>query len=84
MSAKKRKKQLDFTYAEIGVLMQLPCEYCGDNSKYNGIDRVDNSKGYTKDNSVPCCEKCNYGKNVYSATEYIEHCKRVADFRVGI
>jgi hypothetical protein len=26
---------------------------------YNGIDRVDNSRGYDFDNVVPCCRECN-------------------------
>lgn len=29
---------------------------------YNGIDRVDNSKGYIKENCVPCCKPCNIAK----------------------
>lgn len=29
---------------------------------YNGIDRVNNSEGYTLDNAVPCCEICNRAK----------------------
>lgn len=29
---------------------------------YNGIDRVDNSLGYSKSNSVPCCGICNRAK----------------------
>lgn len=35
-----------------------------DNTKYlyNGIDRVDNDKGYTIENSVPCCSHCNFAK----------------------
>lgn len=28
----------------------------------NGIDRIDSSKGYTEDNVVPCCERCNRAK----------------------
>ena len=28
----------------------------------NGVDRWDNSKGYTVENSVSCCTNCNYGK----------------------
>ena len=30
---------------------------------YNGIDRLDSSLGYTKDNIVTCCKICNYAKN---------------------
>lgn len=30
---------------------------------HNGIDRFDNSYGYTIANSVPCCTRCNRAKN---------------------
>jgi len=29
---------------------------------YNGIDRVNNTLGYTEENSVPCCKTCNLAK----------------------
>jgi hypothetical protein len=29
---------------------------------YNGLDRVDNSRGHYIDNVVPCCRMCNYSK----------------------
>jgi hypothetical protein len=29
---------------------------------YNGLDRVDNDKGYTLDNVVSCCKTCNFAK----------------------
>lgn len=35
-----------------------PCIYCGDNKRI-GLDRIDNTKGHTKDNVVPCCYDCN-------------------------
>lgn len=38
------------------------CVYCGDNKKI-GCDRIDNSKGHTKDNVVPCCIECNAARN---------------------
>lgn len=37
---------------------------------HNGIDRVDNSRGYEKDNCVPCCSHCNYAKRTLSQKEF--------------
>lgn len=39
-----------------------PCVYCGDTNRV-GCDRIDNSKGHTKDNVVPCCFECNCARN---------------------
>jgi hypothetical protein len=57
-------------------MTQLLCHYCGaapsnkitnsgeDNYYvYTGVDRKDNTKGYTTDNVVPCCSVCNRAKN---------------------
>lgn len=43
------------------------------NSKYiyNGIDRIDNSKGYTKENSITACKQCNISKSTYSQQDFI-------------
>lgn len=38
--------------------------------KYNGIDRVDNTKGYTIDNVVSCCKYCNTAKSNHSIEEF--------------
>ena len=62
------------------------CHYCGEKPKElladkqrnasdipfkrNGIDRVDNSKGYTIDNVIPCCRNCNIAKSTMSYSEY--------------
>ena len=45
--------------------------------KYNGIDRVDNSRGYEIDNVVPCCRECNTIK--HDSLSYDEM-KAVAQF----
>ena len=46
--------------------------------RYNGIDRMDNARGYTVDNVVPCCFRCNRAKYTYSHDEFIAHCVNVA------
>ena len=33
---------------------------------FSGIDRVDGHKGYSIENCVPCCKKCNLKKNKVS------------------
>lgn len=43
-------------------ILTQPCVYCGD-TKRIGCDRVDNSKGHTKDNVVPCCVECNTARS---------------------
>lgn len=48
----------------------------------NGIDRLDNSVGYTPDNSVACCTTCNRAKRELSVAEFSEWLDRVVAFRV--
>lgn len=37
-----------------------PCAHCGESDWHKiGCNRLDNTKGHTKDNVEPCCKKCN-------------------------
>ena len=38
------------------------CFYCGDTERL-GLDRIDNTKGHTKDNVVVCCYECNTARS---------------------
>ena len=38
---------------------------------YNGVDRVDNSAGYTRENTVSCCEVCNRAKGTMGQAEFL-------------
>lgn len=40
---------------------------------YNGIDRIDNTKGYILDNCVPCCGDCNRSKRTLEFDEFRNH-----------
>lgn len=44
----------------------------------NGIDRIDNSKGYLPNNVVPCCTQCNIMKNHFSISDFLQHVKAIA------
>ncbi len=39
-------------------ILPCACVYCGDRWKI-GCDRIDNSRGHSMDNVVPCCKLCN-------------------------
>ncbi len=49
-------------------ILLAPCHYCGD-TKRVGCDRIDNNKGHSKDNVVPCCIECNTARNNYFTYE---------------
>jgi hypothetical protein len=44
----------------------------------NGIDRVDNTRGYDLDNCVPCCPTCNIAKAQLTVPQFREWAMRVA------
>ena len=48
--------------------------------KYNGIDRIDSSKGYISGNVISCCKNCNTAKNILSQKEFKDLIKRIYDF----
>lgn len=90
-SARQRGLEFSITKEEFRKITSKSCEYCGRapeqySKKYhikgepyyhNGLDRVDNSLGYTVDNVVSCCRQCNIAKNSYSQQEFFDWVKRV-------
>lgn len=47
---------------------------------FNGVDRLDNSKGYTLENSVSCCIYCNRAKSDLSLDEFKERIKKIYNY----
>lgn len=50
---------------------------------YNGIDRVDNTLGYSITNSVSCCENCNRMKLDLTRDEFLTHIKKIYKYIFG-
>lgn len=84
VSARKRNLEFSLTEDQFRKLSQQNCFYCGTkphnssnhvkcNGKfiYNGVDRVDNLKGYTIDNCVACCGICNRMKNAHTQQDFL-------------
>jgi len=81
------KKNLDFVLSrdEYLCLITQDCYLCGKNSNsrhLNGIDRIDNNKGYTLDNVKPCCANCNYMKKNYILDDVLNKCMDIYSFNI--
>lgn len=77
-------------------LFLSPCFYCGidpsgvqrsrrggEDFAYNGIDRVDNGRGYEGGNVVPCCAMCNYAKRDMTTVQFLTWVERVHSYQSG-
>lgn len=70
---KCRTSNIDLTFAEYSQIFDnnTVCYYCNQPFKTvgSGLDRLDNNKGYTKNNVVPCCGICNLIRGKYLTPE---------------
>lgn len=88
-----RRRNLEFTLSldDFEFITSSNCEYCGlpavrvfnDYGRFktpylcNGIDRVNNELGYTKENCVACCKECNFAKGRLAQSEFYEWIRRI-------
>ena len=89
-NAKYKGRQFQLSEDEARRFFESQCYYCGnypstkcDHPKlygyyvYNGIDRLDNKRGYVVDNCVSCCERCNKKKMTDSYTDFVDWIEQV-------
>lgn len=85
-AANYRNYEFDITIEEMISIIERNCYYCGsppmvyigdksylaegEEYKRLGIDRKDNKKGYTINNCVSCCFKCNMAKQEMSIEDF--------------
>lgn len=84
-NARKREYLFDLSKEQFRQLIEQPCYYCGNSGReitksatygglmVNGIDRIDNNKGYIKGNVVACCTMCNYMKRDFGLRVFLTH-----------
>ncbi len=95
--AKNKNRDFTLTASEFRTLVDGDCHYCGSkpankrrlNPKKdseiilcNGIDRVNNDLGYTKENCVSCCIICNKAKGDISQDEWLSYLDRLSVYHV--
>jgi hypothetical protein len=90
LNAARASHVFGLSFEQFHTLTVQPCCYCGapptmcwQAGRYNGacashgLDRTDNSKGYTLDNVVPCCKICNRAKSNLTVDEFAAWLERV-------
>jgi len=88
-AAKRNKLPFKLSFDEFVSMTQLDCFYCGEKPSrteerakagsftYNGIDRIDSTKGYVKGNIVPCCSTCNYIKSNMDQKDFFAQIEKI-------
>lgn len=67
------------TVEQVEAVVHCECAYCGAlPSPRNGIDRIDNSLGYTPDNVTACCLTCNRAKADMNMAQFISWIDRLS------
>lgn len=73
-SAFKKGKPFRLTKEQFTEIVTKACVYCGFKSNsVIGIDRIFSDSGYTVENTVSCCSKCNIIKNSLTPSYLLEH-----------
>lgn len=86
--AEVRNYIFNLTKEQFYSFLHKECYYCGDLNtnthklrnrefKYNGIDRVINTIGYSMENCVTCCKVCNEMKMTRTQKEFLDHIRKI-------
>lgn len=82
--ARDLKLSYNLSFDDVTKITSSNCFYCNSEPSqkvdidsnhgtfyiYNGIDRMDSSKGYETDNVLPCCKTCNYMKSTLTQDRF--------------
>ena len=92
--ATKRQLEWNLTIDEFINIVKQDCYWCGEEAPIkapprsycapapaNTIDRVDNDKGYTTDNSVASCVFCNVAKNDNTQADFLAAVSRIYNYQ---
>lgn len=94
-NAKSRNIAVELNEEQFYEIAKENCFYCNSGPtekngpkkwqasvKLNGVDRVDNSIGYTVDNSVSCCYDCNRIKSDFTKQDFLNHITKIYEWSI--
>lgn len=94
-NAKDRDLEFSLTDEQFRELTSSPCYWTGrapaqisksdggETYVYNGIDRLDSTKGYTVENCVPACRAANVAKMDMPVDDFLQFVRDVYQHRLG-
>ena len=69
-AAHRAGRVFELTREQFSILVRSLCSYCNEPGM-NGVDRKDNSIGYTAENCVSSCKTCNHAKGALPYDEWM-------------
>lgn len=85
-NAAKANREWEIDLNDFKTIIYSPCVYCGKYASIeepNGLDRVDNSRGYVPDNIVTSCAVCNLWKSNFTVTEFLMHVNAIYEHQAA-
>ena len=72
----------ELTKEQFEEIIIKPCYYCEiiQDKGFNGIDRMDSSRGYEQDNCVSCCDECNTMKGALDNSTFIRRAEHILTY----
>ena len=82
--SRAEKKDLEFAISndDYKSIILEDCYLCGKTTtetNINGVDRADNTVGYTLENCKACCKECNHMKNNYGLEDLLGKIERISN-----
>jgi hypothetical protein len=81
----KLNKEFELSEDQFYKLIFGDCYICGkktDDKHTNGIDRIDNEKGYIINNVESCCGECNYMKNKFNLDIFFDKLRKIKKYKI--
>ena len=75
---KKKDRECLLSEEQMISILQKSCHYCGSTESI-GMDRINSDLGYTEENTVPCCSRCNTMKMDMKTDDWFNHMKRILE-----
>lgn len=75
-NAYKRGYSFNLSQEQFDRLISSKCRYCNSRERI-GVDRVNNTQGYSVNNCVPCCFICNRAKGTLEVKDWFKYLKRI-------